>query len=82
MNPSQVASTAARVDAILLRVLEEVAGFTIPQESRVLDYTCPMGPEVLWLEGRSFQSINTGLPIKSGGLGLCSQLEQSPAQLG
>lgn len=37
-----------------------------------------MGPEVGWLEGRSYQQITTSLPIKSGGIGLRSQLDLSP----
>ena len=44
-----------------------------------MDYICPMGPEVAWLRGRSFQSINATLPIKSGGLEKRSQMELSPA---
>ena len=78
VHPTQVAAAANRVDTILQEVLEEVAGFPIPQGGGH-SYTCAMGPEVGWLEGRSFQQITCSLPIKSGGLGLRSQLEQSPA---
>ena len=79
VHPSQVAAAAKRVDAVTLKVLQEVAGFKVPQIGDELPYTCPMGQEVPHLEGRSFQSILTGLPVKYGGLGLRSQLEQSPA---
>ena len=51
----------------------------IPQAGVDLSYTCPVGPEVGWLEGRSFQSVISRLPIKSGGLGLRSMLDLSPA---
>ena len=79
VHPSQVAGAAARVDTVLRKVLEKVAGGEIPQERGGLDYTCAIGPEVGWLEGRSFQNIITGLPIKSGGLGLRSMLDLAPA---
>ena len=79
VHPTQVARAAARVDTILREVLEEVGGFAIPQEGGDLDYTCPMGPEVAWLRGRSFQAISSTLPIKSGGLGIRSQVDLSPA---
>ena len=78
VHPTQVAAAADRVDTILQEVLEEVAGFFIPQGGG-RSYTCAMGSEVAWLEGREFQRITSSLPIKSGGLGLWSQLEQSPA---
>ena len=78
VHPTQVAAAADRVDTILRGVLEEVAGFTIPQGGGH-SYTCAMGPEVGWLEGRSVQQITSSLPIKSGGLGLRSQLDLSPA---
>ena len=78
VHPTQVAAAADRVDTILLGVLEEVAGFDIPQGGGH-SFTCAMGPEVGWLEGRSFQQITSSLPIKSGGLGLRSQLDLSPA---
>ena len=73
-----MAGAAARVDTVLRKVLEKVAGGEIPKDGGGLDYTCAMGPEVGWLEGRSFQSIITGLPIKSGGLGLRSMLDLAP----
>ena len=79
VHPTQVARAAARVDTIPQEVLEEVGGFTIPQEGGNLDYTCPMGLEVAWLRGRSFQAISSTLPIKSGGLGIRSQVDLSPA---
>lgn len=78
VHPSQVAAAADRMDSILQGVLESVAGFSIPQGGGQ-SYTCAMGPEVGWLEGRSFQQITTSLPVKSGGLGLRSQLDLSPA---
>jgi hypothetical protein len=75
-----VAAAAERVDTILReQVLAKVCGGAIPQYSEGLAYTCAMGPEVGWLEGRSFQSILTGLPIKRGSLGLRSQLDLGPA---
>ena len=79
VHPTQVAGAADRVDSILWKVLEKVAGSVVPQASEDLAYTCPVGPEVGWLEGRSFQSIISRLPIKSGGLGLRSMLDLSPA---
>ena len=79
VHPSQVAAAAERVDSILHQVLESVAGFSIPEWGEGKAYTCPLGPEVGWLEGRSFQSVLMGLPIKSGGLGIRSQLDLSPA---
>ena len=78
VHPTQVAAAAGKVDTILLGVLESVAGFSIPQEGGQ-SFTCAMGPEVGWLEGRSFQQLTCSLPIKSGGLGLRSQLDLSPA---
>ena len=57
VHPTQVAGAADRVDSILCKVLEKVAGSVVPQASEDLAYTCPVGPEVGWLEGRSFQSI-------------------------
>ena len=79
VHPTQVAGAADRVDSILWKVLEKVAGSVIPQAAEDLAYTCPVGPEVGWLEGRSFQSIISRLPIKSGGLRLRSMLDLSPA---
>ena len=79
VHPTQVAGAADRVDSILWKVLEKVAGSVVPQASEDLAYTCPVGPEVGWLEGRSFHSIISRLPIKSGGLGLRSMLDLSPA---
>ena len=61
------------------RVLEQVAGFCIPQVGEGLIYTCPMRGEVKGLQGTSFQSLLTAPPIKLGGLGLRSQVYLSPA---
>merc|ERR1712020_13592 len=46
VHPSQVAGAADRVDNILWRVLEKVAGSVVPQASEDLAYTCSVGPEV------------------------------------
>ena len=73
------ASKKTRPQFSNLRSETKVAGGDIPQFGEGLSYTCAMGPEVGWLEGRSFQSIITGLPIKSGGLGLRSMLDLAPA---
>ena len=62
VHPSQVAAAAARVDTVLQGVLQEVGGVNIPLGGEGLSYTCPMGPEVPHLEGRSFQSMLSGLP--------------------
>ena len=78
VHPTQVAAAADRVDTILTGVLETVSGFHMPQGGGQ-PYTCPMGPEVGWLEGRSYQQIISTLPIKSGGMGLRSQLDLSQA---
>ena len=75
VHPSQVAAAAKRVDEVLRGVLEQVAGFRIPQEGEGLIYSCPMGGEVEGLQGASFQSLLTALPIKLGGLGLRSQVQ-------
>ena len=44
-----------------------------------VSYTCTMRGEVEGLQGTSFQSLLTTLPIKLGGLGLRSQVQLSPA---
>ena len=79
VHPSQVQAAAGRVDKVLRGVLEQVAGFKIPQSEDGLCYTCPMTAGVEGLHGVSFQSVLTGLPVKSGGLGLRSQVQLSPA---
>ena len=56
-------------------MLEKVCGFTIPQSEEGLPYTCPVEE----LGGASFQAVLTGLPIKSGGLGIRSQVQQCEA---
>ena len=69
VHPSQVAGAAARVDRVLRKVLEKVAGGEIPKDGGGLDYTCAMGPEVGWLErvghfrasSRGCQSSQVGL---------------------
>ena len=40
VHPSQVAAAASKVDEVLRRVLEQVAGFSIPLRGEDLSYTC------------------------------------------
>ena len=40
VHPSQVAAAAIKVDEVLRRVLEQVAGFSIPLRGEDLSYTC------------------------------------------
>jgi hypothetical protein len=76
VHPTQVAAAAARVDTILHSVLERVAGFPIPEGGQGLTYTCPLEVGVDGLDGRSFQSVLSSLPLKSGGLGLAWATEE------
>ena len=46
VHPTQVEEAATRVDNIMLRVLQQVGGFEIPQGGEGLPYTCPVGPEL------------------------------------
>ena len=63
MHPSQARAAATRVDGVLMCVLKEVCGFTIPQREEGLPYTCPVEA----LAGASFQATLCSLPIKSRG---------------
>ena len=79
VHPTQVVAAAGRVDEVMTQVLEQVGGFRFLEEGQEQEITYPMGPEVQQLQGASFQKILLGLPVKSGGLGLRSQVQQSPA---
>ena len=74
-----MADAAAKVNSVVLGVLERVLGVSIPQDGEGHSYTCPLEVEVRGLRGMSFQSLLTSLPIKKGGLGLRNPVQLSAA---
>ena len=79
VHPTQVKKSADRLNKIIRGVLEKIVGVPVPQEGEGLNYTCPLQAKVEGLSGKSFQSLLTSLPIKSGGFGLRDQVQLSPA---
>ena len=76
VHPTQVSRAAENVNNIIKKVLERVTGSNIPMSDDGNSYTAPL--YVGGMNGRSFQSLVTQLPIKLGGLGIRDQLKLSP----
>ena len=77
--PSQMKKAAARMDNLILNVIQKLLGCTIPMEENHLNWNCPIKVSISGLEKRSFQNWILRLPIRLGGLGIRSNLETSPA---
>ena len=78
VHPSQVEDAAKRMDTVIWRMLERVAGFSIPRQEAGLGWENCLNIPVTQLTGRSFQAWVAGLPVRLGGLGLRNQEELSP----
>ena len=77
--PSLVSQAAARMDTLLISILEKILGTHIPLQGEGLGWDCPIQVPIQGLETRSFQQWAIRQPVKMGGLGIRSQLELSPA---
>ena len=77
--PSQVRAAAQRMDKLQMQVLETLLGMKIPLVGEGLGWDCPLWLPVDNLDGRSFQNWVIRQPVKSGGFGLRSNVETSPA---
>ena len=77
--PSNVRAAAEKMDRLIMTVLEKLIGVHIPLESENLGWDCPLHVPIQGLESRSFQQWVIRQPVKSGGLGLRSHVELSPA---
>ena len=77
--PSQIKKAAEKMDRIVLSILEKLLGTEIPMTDEGKGFECPVRVPISELDNKSFQSWIIRLPIKSGGLGLRSNVETSPA---
>ena len=62
-----------------MQVMETLLGMKIPLVGEGLGWDCPLWLPVDNLDGRSFQNWVIRQPVKSGGFGLRSNVETSPA---
>ena len=60
-------------------MLEEATGLHIPRTEEGRGEECVVAPPVRGLEEQSFQAHLVRLPVRSGGLGLRSLVDTSPA---
>lgn len=77
--PSQMKKAAARMDNLILSVIQKLLGCPIPMEENYENWNCPINVSISGLKRRSFQNWILRLPIRLGGLGIRSNLETSPA---
>ena len=77
--PSQMKRAAEKMDNLILEVMEKLLGCPIPMSETGEHWNCPVNVPVDGLQGRSFQSWILRLPIRSGGLGIRSNVETSAA---
>ena len=60
-------------------MLEEATGLHIPRTEEGRGVECVLAPPVRGLEEQSFEAHLVRLPVRSGGLGLRSLVDTSPA---
>ena len=77
--PTQIKRAAEKMDNLILKVMEKLLGCPIPMDETGEHWNCPVNVPVDGLQGRSFQNWILRLPIRSGGLGIRSNLETSAA---
>ena len=77
--PSQMKRAAEKMDNLILEVMEKLLGCPIPMNETGEHWNCPVNVPVDGLQSRSFQSWILRLPIRSGGLGIRSNVETSAA---
>ena len=77
--PSDIKEAAGHLDTVLWGMLEAATGLHIPQVEEGKGVECVLAPPVQGLDTQSFQSWLVRLPVRSGGLGLRSLTDTSPA---
>ena len=77
--PSQMREAAERMDKLEMKVMDTLLGMKIPLQGEGLGWDCPLWLPIDGLDGRSFQHWVIRQPVKSGGFGLRSKVETSPA---
>ena len=77
--PSLMVEAAREMDNIIWAALETVASSSIPRGDQGLGWDCPLLAPVDPWQGMSYQEMKVRLPARSGGLGLASMENLSPA---
>ena len=78
VHPSLTEAAARKLDMVMWRVLENLVGHHIPEESEELGWDFKIDVPVDFFREKTFQSLVGRLPIKLGGLGLRSQTAVAP----